>query len=206
MWSKVVVSSLLLVASATIVLARAEPETVELQKPLFALPAQLGDWSLAASQRLRPEIRQVLGGDDDLVRTYVRDGWPDVSLMLVYWASQSGDRMIHDPETCLPGAGWSVDESNPVILGDTTVQRYRARRGRSEVLFYTWYVQGGAPVANALVRRLTMTRAYFTGRTEGAMIRTLVFLDGSRSGAEVENALSEFSAALMPELEEVLPR
>lgn len=119
---KVVTSTLLLLLTAAVLAAGATPETVSLQKPLYSLPDELDGWSLVNDGRLRPELRGVLGGEDDLVRRYSGNE-TEVSLMIIYWAQQSADRMIHDPETCLPGSGWLIEASTTVRAGSLPGQR-----------------------------------------------------------------------------------
>ncbi len=208
MWGKAAISSVLLLAGALVVAARAEPVPVPLARPLYALPATLGEWEMVSSGRLRPEIQNVLGGDQDLTRRYVRADGTTVSLMLIYWERQSGDRMIHDPETCLPGAGWSIESSGGLTLreGALPVYRFLAEREDASVLFYLWYVQAGHVQSNTLERRLAMTKSYFSGRTDGAMVRVLVQLGGREDSDSAESALRSFAETLAPALEGVLPQ
>lgn len=208
MWSKAVVSSALLLLSAIMLAARSAPTPVPLARPLYSLPAQVGEWTMVSSGGLRPEIRSVLGGDQDLVRRYAREDGTTVSLMLVYWARQSGDRMIHDPETCLPGAGWSIEDSGGLALrgGALPVYRFHAVRRDASVLFYLWYVQAGEVQSSTLARRFAMTESYFSGRTDGAMIRVLISLQGSEDPRAREAALQNFVESVAPVLEDVLPR
>ncbi|MEO0813837.1 MAG: exosortase C-terminal domain/associated protein EpsI, partial [Myxococcota bacterium] len=119
---------------------------------------------------------------------------------------QGQDAMVHDPETCLPGGGWTLLESGAVeISPGVFAQRYLAQRDRTRVLFYTWYVSAGSVQGTTWAHRLEFGRSFFTGRSEGAMVRVLVSVDES-AVAEREDSLLQFSRLWMKAVEEVLPK
>ena len=80
------------------------------RQPLAELPRSIGAWAGSIDVPLDREVRDVLGLDDYVNRTYVDASAQPVSLYIGYYKSQRQGDTIHSPQNCLPGAGWQPVE------------------------------------------------------------------------------------------------
>ena len=63
-------------------------------------------------QGLEPATIKALGVTDFMMRRYTASGHPPIWLYVVYYASQrTGVIIIHFPQQCLPGNGWTIVQS-----------------------------------------------------------------------------------------------
>jgi EpsI family protein len=75
---------------------------------------------------------------------------------VAYYERQSKGKSIHTPATCLPGSGWSFDQSGTVKISaiprnTETVEVNRAvmKYCRSTQISYYWFAQRGRILNNA---------------------------------------------------------
>jgi EpsI family protein len=176
----------------------------------------MNGWISARQAPLDDEIVAILGVDDYVTRVYRKPGATPVGLYIGYWQSQKQGDSIHSPQNCLPGAGWSpVSRADFVIGGATTmpgepvVNRYVVQKGLDRQLVLYWYQSHGRIIASEYWGKIAQVAdAIRLNRTDAAVIRVMTPIP--RAGAEAEQvaeqALAGFLGALLPQLDEFLPR
>jgi EpsI family protein len=86
-----------------------------------AIPLRVGNWTGAANSGFvtapEDELRAASVYDDQLALGYDNGTDPTVMLLLAYARSQSGMLMIHRPESCYPGSGFTITDDRPIQIG-----------------------------------------------------------------------------------------
>jgi EpsI family protein len=146
----------------------ASDEVIPPRTALERFPLQVGDWRCPGADEMDEKALRILGATDYLLCSYFEQGSAEsVSLYVGYHESQvrrgggGGETVIHPPEHCLPGAGWSIiDASRRAIdfpglpashgLRDDgpTAKRFVIAKGDARQLVYFWY-QGQGRVVSA---------------------------------------------------------
>jgi EpsI family protein len=127
---------------------------------------------------------RVAGMTSHVYRVYGDGSRPEFSLYVGYYDNQTTGRTIHSPRNCLPGAGWQVIESTPVVLGQVTVNRYVLANGDAQALVYYWYQGRGRVAWNEYAVKWDLLRdAARRGRTEEALVRIVVPLPAGSHAA-----------------------
>jgi EpsI family protein len=111
----------------------------------------------------------------------------DFSLYVGYYDSQTQGRTIHSPKNCLPGAGWEPVSSGTAVIatvdGPVTVNRYVIQNGTSRAIVLYWYQGRGRVAASEYAVKWDLLRdAALRGRTEEALVRVAVPVDGKEDG------------------------
>jgi EpsI family protein len=115
------------------------------QKKLEALiPKEIGDWRYLSSTGVVASAENDDADiyDDLLTRVYQAPGQPPIMLLIAYGRTQGGNLQLHRPETCYPGQGFVLSDSEPRELhfGDANIVEARAftakRDQRIERLIY----------------------------------------------------------------------
>lgn len=168
--------ALFMLAGAAVVslVSSRRQEAVGLRAPLAGLPSVI-DGSSGRDRAIDSASVRVAGMTDYLYRLYGADSTPAFSVYVGYYDSQRTGHTIHSPRNCLPGAGWEVVESMPVLVGGATVNRYVVANGPQQAVVYYWY-QGRGRVAWSEYRvKWDLFRdAAMRGRTEEALVRVVV--------------------------------
>jgi EpsI family protein len=191
---------------------RSAAATLTPESSLAGLPYVIGSWEGRPDPPLEPDVEQVLGADEYVLRTYAATGdtgAPPVGLYVAFYASQQTGATIHSPLNCLPGAGWDPIERGrvdvPLRSGETVrVNRYVVQKGMDRQAVYYWFQSRGRVVASEYTSRLLLVRdALASGRGDGALVRLTVPM---RDGDErADRAAREFLAAVYPALRRHLP-
>ena len=155
------------------------------------------------------DVRVVAGMSSYVMRSYGPVEAPLFTLYVGYYDEQRQGKSIHSPKNCLPGDGWEPVESGAVSIataaGPVTVNRYRvAKSGFSALVFY-WY-QGRGRVANNefQVKYELLRDAAIRGRTEEALVRIVVPVDGDNV-ASADTIARDLVAPLVASMNRVLP-
>jgi len=204
--TRVVLTVLLLVATAGIERVVSGQDAAVLRTPLQTLPFVVGGWHGRAAP-LASDVVALLGVDDHVYRTYVRDGVP-LNLYAGYYDSQRRGDTMHSPRNCLPGAGWQPVESGvidiPTAAGSVRVNRYVIQKGAQRQVALYWYQGRGRVIANEYANKAyLMWDAATSRRTSGGMVRIITPVT-TTTDAATRHATS-FAAALLPRLREVMP-
>ncbi|HEX5385181.1 MAG TPA: EpsI family protein [Gemmatimonadales bacterium] len=178
-----------------------------LAEPLSALPRSLEGYH-GADLAIAEDEQQVAGMSSFVYRAFARDSVPAFTVYVGYYARQVQGQTIHSPKNCLPGAGWEVVASSVVPLatsaGPVKVNRYLLANHGHRALVYYWYQGRGRVEANEYRVKLELLRdAALRGRTEEALVRVVVPL--GEAHADAQSLGARVSAALVPEIAQVLP-
>ena len=179
---------------------------------LVELPRSLGPWTDSLDVPLEQEVRDVLGVDDYVNRTYVTEAGQPVSLYIGYYGSQRQGDTIHSPQNCLPGAGWQPVEGGRVPLDvdgrRVTVNRYVIQKGLDRQVVLYWYQGRGRVVANEYANKLwLMLDAARLHRSDGALVRVVAPVLRSPGGSlgAADAAAADFTRTIFPSLPAYLP-
>lgn len=182
----------------------------ELRQPLESIPLRVGSWA-GRDVPLDPEIRERSQADEFLNRVYDDTLHPGRSVTLWVNYSRTGLNLRHSPEVCLPAGGWEKQESQTRVLevarpGSSAhpLTRLSYRQGELVQSVGFWYYIFGEGRLERAVRTLPITSRSSHGRTtRGSGMTVEIFCAG---GVDADGAaLRDFAAALLDELEPVLP-
>lgn len=201
----------LLTATAIFLRARDTGEVLPAHQPVAEFPKELAAWR-GEDFPLQPDVKQILGDGDFLLRIYRAPGQPYVDFFLAYFSTQRTGSSIHSPQNCLPGAGWSPVDFARVPLPvagarEFTVNRYVISKGLDRQLVLYWYQSNGRVVANEYWAKVFLVAdSIRRNRSDGALLRvvTPISRDESIEGAE-QRALS-FAREVYPHLDRFVPR
>jgi hypothetical protein len=181
-----------------------------LKKPLESIPFQLGAWA-GRDDPVDPQILKESQADDVLNRIYHDSSRRGRSLVVWMNYSRHGLNLRHSPELCLPGSGYTKDESRTRLLeipaGNGRVHKLTQLRytkaGVAQGIGFWYYIFGEGSVEH-MVRELPITSRSSHGRTtRGSGLTVEIFSPGdSDPGGE---ALEDFAKTLLPTLEAILP-
>jgi len=202
-----------LILSAGLYSSRAGTAEVSAPRESLAnMPRVVGAWSDPVDLPLDREVREVLGVDDYINRTYVNAAAQPVNLYIGYYGSQRQGDTIHSPQNCLPGAGWQPVEGGPTTLDlggrRLTVNRYVIQKGLDRQVVLYWYQGRGRVVANEYANKFwLMVDAARLHRSDGALVRVVAPVTRSASGslAAADAATAEFTRTMFPLLPRFLP-
>jgi EpsI family protein len=197
----------------------AMPDLSRFPKTLpMSLPATSGNWDLVAEEKIDPAVEGQLGADQVFSRTYRQSGLAPVgegglvNLFVAWFQSQRGGRtQPHSPKVCLPGAGWTPEESGEIRI-QTTAESIPANRfvvtsnlGQHAVVLY-WYQTPRRVLAGEWESKFWLIPdAIRDHRTDTALVR-LVIWTGKGHEAEATKTGVEFARSSYPVLRQVLPR
>lgn len=193
-----------------------QAEEIPPRRSLSQLPMTIGERVGRREPDLAPDILQVLGVDDYIVRSYSAGANLPVGLYAGYYKSQRQGDAIHSPLNCLPGAGWI-----PAELGHTTLQvqetpggltrsievnRVVIEKGMDKQLVYYWYQSHGRVVASEYWGKIyTVLDSVRYHRTDAALVRVVVPIPDANRAAEADRVAVSFVQGLFPLLGDYLP-
>lgn len=182
-------------------------------------PATTGSWDLVAEEKIDPAVEGQLGADQVFSRTYRQAGSPAagegggmVNLFVAWFQSQRGGRtQPHSPKVCLPGAGWTAEESGEIRI-QTPAESIPSNRyvvtsnlGQRAVVLY-WYQTPRRVLAGEWESKFWLIPdAIRDHRTDTALVRVVVWT-GKGQEAEATKAGVEFARSSYPILRQLLPR
>lgn len=169
-----------------------------------AIPKRAGLWGPAPAEDvvLPPGDEQAAAKEyeDQVMRTYVRgDGSPPIMFVLAYDRSQSGMLMVHRPESCYPGSGFTITADQPVTIQLTPALAPQGRflsterDARIEQVLYWTRLGNEFPSSWDEERQFLALQNLRGFAPDGALIR-LSTIDPDAEGAKVR--LTRFAAAL----------
>jgi EpsI family protein len=181
-----------------------------LARPLATVPMKLGPWA-GHDTPVDPRVLEESQADDHLSRVYEDTRRPGRSVTLWINYSRTGLNLRHSPEVCLPAGGWEKQESQTRVLevprsgtAPVPVTRLVYRQGELAQGIGFWYYIFGEGRLERAVRSLPVTSRSSHGRTtRGSGLTVEVFCPGADDPDGL--ALRDFAAALLDELEPLLP-
>jgi exosortase D (VPLPA-CTERM-specific) len=179
-------------------------------------PLAVGEW-LGRRQRVEDVYLDELKLDDYLLADFVprekSAAIAPVNLYIAYYASQRSYQGVHSPRSCLPGAGWRIEQMNQRVVpgvrlrsGPLRVNRALIQLGAERQLVYYWFQERGRNLTNELaVKWYLFSDALTRDRTDGALVRVITPLHDGEDPAAADARLGGFTAAALPMLSPYLP-
>lgn len=203
------------------------PKTDKLQEPgiIVALPDFIGPW-YGTDQAVSKGEREILGPDTQFVRKLYTNGQGDQIYVSIVLSGPDMNTSIHRPERCLPAQGWTVIDSQTVViptanapLGTTRLHGMRILReeaGEKPLtvynLTYYWFVAQSETTPSHLRRTLIDIRdRLFKGFNQRWAYLTVAapITEGltpfGRSEKETDIEVEAFIRKLVPLLAKPLP-
>ena len=177
------------------------------RKELKDFPKQIGTWEQSGGDgQFDNQTQAVLRSSDYLLRNYRGADGRVVNFYVGYYASQRDGATYHSPLNCLPGAGWVMNDPGTITItpeGRTpfVANRYLIQNGLHKELLIYWYQGRGRAIASEYWGKVyTVVDSIRLRRSDAAMIRIMVPIDGSESRA-LQSAidLAAHSSAILPE-------
>jgi exosortase D (VPLPA-CTERM-specific) len=188
-------------------------EKIPVNKSLSQFPLAVGEWKANGREKMAQKFLDVLDLSEYVILDYQNRDGKRVNFYVAYYESQSKGKSIHTPESCLPGSGWSVDESGTEKLfispGDTKimeVNRAVMQYGRSTQITYFWFFLRGRIVNNAYQLKLyNFWDALTMQRTDGALVRLITPVYETENLEDADTRLQNFLRDIVPVLEDYIP-
>ena len=185
-------------------------EAVPLRRSFEEFPFQVSAHR-GEERGLEPEIIKALGVTDFMMRYYTAPGRLPIWLYVGYYESQRTGAIIHSPQQCLPGSGWSIvrlERANIDVPGTEarriTINRVLVAKGEDQQVVLYWYQERGRVIASEYWGKAYMVWDSITRtRTDGALVRVSAPVAGSEE--ETYRQVAEFSQRIFPLLTEFLP-
>ena len=149
-----------------------------------------GPYRMIQEMQVDSETMSLLKADDTVSRSYVGPGGL-LTLFVAFFKSQRGGVTPHSPKICLPGAGWTPEESSviqvtvPGVAGQIPVNRYVVRHGEERSLVLYWYATAHHLVADEYLAKLyLMDEGLRYHRSDEAIYRVIVPVTNGSDAAE----------------------
>lgn len=201
-----------LIGTAVFLQARSVNEQFPAREPLASLPHQLHQWQ-GTDESISPETLKVLGKGDFLSRIYLdASSNRPVQLFIAYFPSQRTGEVIHSPQNCLPGSGWSPLDSAKTLLtlpghAPFSVNRYLIGKGDKRELVFYWYLSHDRAEASEYWAKFYLVMdSVRLSRSDGALIRISAPLRRNEAINPVEERLVAFAGELTPIIHTYVPR
>jgi len=190
-----------LAAGAALTAFVGTPSPTPLRAPLASvLPATFMG---AAHQDVQIDKDEVdkSGVSDYINRLYMLSPTEPAALYVGYHATQQGDKQMHSPTLCLPGAGWTpVGEglvTVPVNGHPVSVNRFVLQSSSQRILVYYWFQgRGKLTTGQGALKLNSMRDALLTHRDEEALVRIIVPMPKDSSQAVANTGLPPDSVAV----------
>ncbi len=175
-------------------------------------PLQVGEWN-GKRDALEAKIIKDLDLSDYVIVDYT-NGSKVVNFYTAYYETQRKGESIHSPETCLPGSGWDFRNAGSVALpladrrGEAMkVNRAVMEKGASKQLSYFWFPQRDRVLTSAWeLKWYNFWDALTRQRTDGALVRLITPVYAGEEVDQAEARLTAFTQAIVPVLNEYLPK
>lgn len=180
-------------------------------RSLHQFPQTFGVWQTVSTQSMSEKVENVLGVDDYVLRNYRNSQGTQINVYISYFTYIDRNKGYHSPLNCMPGSGWNIAETDPVLLElseagrETTVNRLVMQNGSRKMVSLYWYQCRGRILHNEYVERIyRVLDSIFMNRTDGAFIRLLA-VNSDQGMQEDTDMLKDFAARIIPKLREHLP-
>jgi EpsI family protein len=204
------VVALLLAGTAVLLRARDRGEILPPHLTVKEFPIEIGAW-LGQDVPLQPEVKQILGDGDFLVRFYRAPELPYIDFFLAYFPTQRTGSTIHSPQNCLPGSGWIPADLKRIELTnggkDALVNRYIIAKGLDRQLVLYWYQSNGRIVASEYWAKFFLVAdSIRRNRSDGALVRVVTPVARDESIESAEQRALDFARLALPQLDRFVPR
>ncbi len=172
---------LLGIAVSILIGTRLPPRVVATQ--LERLPAVIDDYR-GVDDSYGEAIYAILGADLNLYRHYRSSSGAAIDLYIGYYGTAKGGRSAHNPNACLPGAGWAIISNRmadlePKGAGTKPIRAMVAARDGRYVALYHWYQVNKTEVSGSGIRQnlLRFKNRLLHNRDDGAFVQISVFTE-----------------------------
>jgi EpsI family protein len=188
-------------------------------RPLAELPSTIAGLT-GVDIPMDDETRQVLGKGDFLTRqygTFQKDASrggpasPSVGLYIAYFPTQRSGQSIHSPQNCLPGAGWTFQQSGVTAFTDSTGKQYHVGEylitngSTTEEALYWYQLRGESIASDYKAKILTLADSVRYSRTDEALVRIMTVIPQGEDRAEARDRAIGFAQQLTPLLPQFVP-
>jgi exosortase D (VPLPA-CTERM-specific) len=188
-------------------------EKIPAKKNLDQFPLRIGEWAAERHQTMAQYFIDELDLSEYVIINYHNRNDKKVNFYVAYYESQRKGESIHSPATCLPGSGWSFNQSGTVKItgvfgnnGTYEVNRAVIQLGRKRQLSYYWFPVRGRILNNAYQLKIyNFWDALTRQRTDGALVRLITSVYKDETLEDAEKRLQSFVRDIAPVLEEYLP-
>ena len=203
----------LIAATAILLQARSRTETIPQRLPLSSFPAQLENWPSTEIVQDKKTL-EVLGKGDFLERIYQDPAGkqPDIDIFLAYFPSQRTGETPHSPQHCLPGSGWNPEENARITLALPShrpfpANRYVISKGGDRRLVLYWFWAHDRGVASEYWAKFYLVKdAISMNRSDGSLVRFVTPMFPGESPDAAQQRISPFTSAVVPILDNYIPR
>jgi EpsI family protein len=207
------ITLVLLAGTGVFLQGRKHNEILPSREPLAQFPHQLGAWE-GTDVSIPPDVREVLGSGDFLLRVYIYNPptEPSVDLFLAYIPSQRDGDTLHSPRNCLPGAGWSPLESSQLSISLPGQPAFRANRyviakgSERQLVFYWYWAHGRAVASEYWAKFYLIADSIRLHRSDGSLVRVATPLLEDESPQKAQRRLLDFIGNMVPRLNPYVPR
>ncbi|WP_367878031.1 VPLPA-CTERM-specific exosortase XrtD [Sulfitobacter sediminis] len=178
-------------------------------------PQQFGDWrQIGKERRFSPAVERVLSADDYIAVQFGRSpDEPSLDFFSAWYEDLAADGVMHNPEICLPGAGWEIAKVELVDIASElnleapfNINRVIVQRGEERMLVYYWFTHMGRAIPrNATAKFSVLTRGVVAGRFDGAIIRLISPIKKDQPEVEADAQLNDLLTKLLPQLPRFIP-
>jgi exosortase D (VPLPA-CTERM-specific) len=188
-------------------------EKIPAKKNLDQFPLKIGEWASTRRQRMAQYYIDELDLSEYVIINYQNRNGKKVNFYVAYYESQRKGESIHSPATCLPGSGWSFDQSGIVKIsnisshnGTYKVNRAVMQFGRNRQITYYWFPVRGRILSNGYELKIyNFWDALTQHRTDGALVRLITSVYEDEKMEDAEKRLQNFVRDVVPVLGEYLP-
>ncbi len=166
----------------------------------YAIPPTIGQWIGSDVDADIKGLKEAIGAQRVVFRTY-RCEQDEVSVYLAYYQNVNSADMVHAPEVCYTGQGWSMKENNIVSRKfgprHAMVNRMVIEKLERQELVYAWWQTGDKTIPRNSVNRFYQVIRSITGKHPSTVwVRISVALGDDTTGDE--DRLTMFGGQLMP--------
>jgi exosortase D (VPLPA-CTERM-specific) len=188
-------------------------EKIPANKSVAQFPLEIGEWKAKKREKIDPIFLDRLDLSEYIMMDYENRAAKSINFYVAYYESQSKGKSIHTPASCLPGQGWTFDQSGSVSIpglqqqtGIPKVNRAVIQYGNSRQIAYYWFSLRGRILRNMYqVKIYNFWDALTMQRTDGALIRLITPVYENEDLSDVDTRLQDFLQELVPVLEEYIP-
>ena len=188
-------------------------EKIPAKKNLNQFPLKIGEWASTRRQPMAQYYIDTLDLSEYVIINYKNRSGKKVNFYVAYYESQRKGESIHSPATCLPGSGWSFNQSGTLKItgvpgnnGTYEVNRAVMQSSRKRQITYYWFPVRGRILNNAYQLKIyNFWDALTQQRTDGALVRLITSVYEDEKLEDAEKRLQNFVRDIVPVLEEYIP-
>ena len=188
-------------------------EEIPARQSLANFPLSIEQWR-GETKSMELQYINALRFEDYLLANFNRAN-QRLEFYIAYYDSQRKGESAHSPRSCLPGAGWKIEDrtqetieyvdknGNAKVIG---VNRMLVKRGDASFLTYYWFKQRDRHLSNEyLVKWYLFWDALTKNRTDGALVRVIYPLVQGDDVGESDQVVQGFLQQVLPLLTEYVP-